>query len=52
MQELGRDGGDAAAADVIVVAVPAEQIAAALANVNGIDGKVAIDTTIAVRGRR
>ena len=53
VQELGRDGGDASAADVIVVAVPAEQIADALAKVSGVDGKIAIDTTNAVRdGRR
>jgi predicted dinucleotide-binding enzyme len=51
VQELGRDGGDASSADVIVVAVPAEQIADALEKVSGIEGKIAIDTTNAVRGR-
>ena len=51
VQELGRDGGDASGADVIVIAVPAEQIADAVAKVSGIDGKVVIDTTNAVRGR-
>jgi len=51
VQALGRDGGDASAADVIVVAVPAGQIADALAKVSGIDGKIAIDTTNAIGGR-
>jgi 8-hydroxy-5-deazaflavin:NADPH oxidoreductase len=51
VQELGREGGDASGADVVVVAVPAGQIAAALAKVSGSDGKVAIDATNAVRER-
>jgi predicted dinucleotide-binding enzyme len=51
VQELGRDGGDAAAADVLLLAVPGPEIADALARVSGIDGKVAIDATNAVRGR-
>jgi 8-hydroxy-5-deazaflavin:NADPH oxidoreductase len=51
VQELGRDGGDASDADVIVVAVPSGEIAAALARVSGIDGKVTIDATNAFRGR-
>jgi 8-hydroxy-5-deazaflavin:NADPH oxidoreductase len=45
IQTLGRDGGDAAAADVLVVAVPSGSIAAALAKVSGIEGKVTIDAT-------
>jgi predicted dinucleotide-binding enzyme len=48
---FGRDGGDASDADVVVIAVPSGQIAAALAGVSGIAGKVTIDTTNAVRGR-
>ena len=48
---LGRDGGDASRADVLVVAVPSGQIAAALANVTGIQGKVTIDATNAFHGR-
>jgi len=48
---LGRDGGDASGADVLVVAVPSGQIAEALAKVTGIQGKVTIDTTNAFRGR-
>jgi len=42
---LGREGGDGSAADVVLVAVPGQAIAAALANVTGIDGKVTIDAT-------
>jgi predicted dinucleotide-binding enzyme len=48
---LGRDGGDASDADVVVVAVPGGEIAAALAKVSGLEGKVAIDTTNATGGR-
>jgi predicted dinucleotide-binding enzyme len=51
VQELGRDGGDASAADVLLVAVPPQAIPEALASVSGIEGKVAIDATNAVRGR-
>jgi 8-hydroxy-5-deazaflavin:NADPH oxidoreductase len=51
VQTLGREGGDASDADVVVVAVPGDQIAEALSRVSGLDGKVAIDTTNAVRGR-
>jgi predicted dinucleotide-binding enzyme len=51
VQELGRDGGDASAADVIVVAVPSGEIAGALAKVDGIAGKVTVDATNAVRDR-
>jgi predicted dinucleotide-binding enzyme len=51
VQELGRDGGDVSSADVLLIAVPGAQIADALASVGGIEGKVAIDATNAVRGR-
>jgi predicted dinucleotide-binding enzyme len=51
VQELGRDGGDATDADVILVAVPAASIADALAKVSGIQGKVTIDATNAYGGR-
>ncbi|MFD4946619.1 dinucleotide-binding protein [Streptomyces sp. NPDC058239] len=40
---LGRDGGDAAGADVLVVAVPGPEIADALARVSGLAGQVTID---------
>jgi 8-hydroxy-5-deazaflavin:NADPH oxidoreductase len=51
VQELGRDGGDASAADVLLVAVPGLEIANALGKVTGIEGKVTIDATNAFRGR-
>ena len=51
VQEIGRGGGDASAADVVLVAVPGPEIADALAKVSGAAGKVTIDATNAVRGR-
>jgi 8-hydroxy-5-deazaflavin:NADPH oxidoreductase len=50
--ELGREGGDASDADVLLVAVPSDAIPEALAKVSGIAGKVTIDATNAGRGRR
>lgn len=43
--ELGRDGGDASGADVVLVAVPGATISPALSRVGGLEGKVAIDAT-------
>jgi hypothetical protein len=51
VQTLGRDGGDASAAAVIVLAVPGNAVADALAKVTGTEGKIAIDTTNVIRGR-
>ena len=51
VQELGRDGGGVADADVILVAVPSGEIAAALGRVTGIAGKTTIDATNAFAGR-
>jgi predicted dinucleotide-binding enzyme len=48
---LGRDGGDASDADVVVVAVPSGEIADALGKVSGVEGKVTIDATNAFGGR-
>jgi 8-hydroxy-5-deazaflavin:NADPH oxidoreductase len=48
---LGRDGGDASAADVVLVAVPSDSVSEALGTVSGLDGKIAIDTTNAFHGR-
>lgn len=45
VDELGRDGGDASGADVVLVAVPGAQISAALGKVTGLEGKIAIDAT-------
>ncbi|GAA5193108.1 hypothetical protein GCM10023346_16900 [Arthrobacter gyeryongensis] len=42
---LGRDGGDAAGADVVVVAIPGDSIAVGLANIAGLDGQVTIDAS-------
>jgi predicted dinucleotide-binding enzyme len=48
---LGHEGGDASAADVILVAVPSGSVSEALGSVSGIEGKVAIDATNAFAGR-
>ena len=45
VQALGREGGDAADADVVLVAVPGTELSEALGNVTGLEGKVAIDAT-------
>jgi predicted dinucleotide-binding enzyme len=42
---VGRDGGDATDADVVVIAIPGDSIAAGLAKVKGLDGQVTIDAT-------
>lgn len=43
--QFGRDGGDAADADVVLLAVPSDVVPAALASVAGLHGKVVIDAT-------
>ena len=48
---LGRDGGDASDADVVVVAVPSGQTADALGKVTGLQGQVTIDAMNAFGGR-
>lgn len=48
---LGREGGDASDADVVLVAVPSGSISDALGKVTGLEGKVAIDTANAFAGR-
>jgi 8-hydroxy-5-deazaflavin:NADPH oxidoreductase len=48
---LGRDGGDASDADVVLVAVPSSSISDALAKVTGLEGKIAVDATNAFGGR-
>lgn len=42
---IGRAGGDASGADVVVVSVPGNVITEALSAVTGLDGQVTIDTT-------
>ena len=49
--ELGRDGGDASDADVVVVATPSDAIADALGKVDGVRGNTTIDATNAFGGR-
>jgi len=48
---LGREGGDASGADVVLVAVPSGAISESLRKVSGLEGKVAIDVTNAFAGR-
>ena len=48
---LGREGGDASAADVVLVAVPSGTISEALGKVTGLRGKVVIDAANAFTGR-
>jgi len=43
--QLGHDGGDAADADAVLLAVPNQAVPAALAGVTGLRGKVVIDAT-------
>ena len=43
--QLGRDGGDASDADVVLLAVPSAVVPEALAAVTGLDGKVIFDAT-------
>jgi 8-hydroxy-5-deazaflavin:NADPH oxidoreductase len=45
VQALGREGGDASDADVVLVAVPGGEIGDALPKVSGLEGKVTIDAT-------
>jgi len=48
---LGREGGDASDADVVLVAVPSGSVSEALGKVTGLEGKTAIDTANAFAGR-
>jgi 8-hydroxy-5-deazaflavin:NADPH oxidoreductase len=48
---LGREGGDASGADVVLVAVPSDSISDALGKVAGLEGKIAVDATNAFHGR-
>jgi len=48
---LGSDGGDAAGADVVILAVPGGAVEDALRNVSGVAGKVLIDATNPLQGR-
>jgi len=48
---LGREGGDASDADVVLVAVPSGSISEALGKVTGLEGKIAVDSANAFAGR-
>jgi predicted dinucleotide-binding enzyme len=48
---LGREGGNASDADVVLVAVPSGSVSEALGKVTGLEGKTAIDTANAFAGR-
>jgi 8-hydroxy-5-deazaflavin:NADPH oxidoreductase len=48
--QLGRDGGDASDADVVLLAVPSDAVPDALAAVTGLDGKVIFDATNRIGG--
>jgi predicted dinucleotide-binding enzyme len=52
VQELGRDGGDASNADVVLLAVPFGEIESALGEVEGVQGKVVVDATNYFGGER
>lgn len=45
VERLGRGGGDAAAAKVVLVAVPGDAVPEALASVTGLSGKTVLDAT-------
>ena len=49
--KFGRDGGDASAAEAVLLAVPSDAIADALGKVSGLEGKIVLDTTNAFHGR-
>ena len=51
VQEFGRDGGDAAGAEAVLLAVPPSAIAEALASVGGLEGVPVVDATNATGGR-
>ncbi|MEV4343304.1 hypothetical protein AB0J83_02315 [Actinoplanes sp. NPDC049596] len=45
VERLGRPGGDAAAAEVVLIAVPGDAVQAALSSVTGLSGKTVLDAT-------
>jgi len=49
---LGREGGDAAGADALLLAVPAGTVAEALGKVSGLEGVPVIDSTNVIRDPR
>jgi predicted dinucleotide-binding enzyme len=51
VEALGSEGGDAAAAEAVILAVPGGAVEDALRSVGGIDGKILIDATNPLQGR-
>jgi predicted dinucleotide-binding enzyme len=51
VEALGSDGGEASAADVVILAVPGGAVEDALRNVSGVEGKILIDATNPLQGR-
>ena len=49
--KLGRDGGDASDAEVVLLAVASDAIADALGGVSGLEGKIVLDATNAFHWR-
>jgi hypothetical protein len=49
--QIGRDGGNASDADVVLLAVPSPVVPDALAAVTGLDGKVIFDATNRIGGQ-
>lgn len=49
--QLGRSGGDASGADVVLLAVPGAAVEEALAGVTGLEGKVVVDATNRLGGQ-
>jgi len=45
VERLGRGGGDAGAAEAVLVAVPGDAVQAALSSVTGLSGKTVLDAT-------
>ncbi|WP_202963981.1 NADPH-dependent F420 reductase [Actinoplanes friuliensis] len=45
VERLGRGGGDAGAADAVLIAVPGDAVQAALSSVTGLSGKTVLDAT-------
>jgi 8-hydroxy-5-deazaflavin:NADPH oxidoreductase len=49
--QIGREGGDASDADVVLIAVPSGSISEALGKITGLEGTTALDATNAFHGR-
>jgi predicted dinucleotide-binding enzyme len=51
VEALGSDGGDAAGADAVILAVPGGVVEDALRKVRGVEGKILLDATNPLQGR-